>query len=78
MAKDCIDRTPTAAEKGTILKLNSNNTIALQRSWQNPIGLTEREDALNQLIDRERERERWRIKIVFLTELPPSFITTIS
>ncbi len=51
----------TAAERRTVLKLDSNNMIGSQRLWQNVVGLTERKNAYSQLIElKARKRERGR------------------
>ncbi len=45
------------AKRGTVLKFGSNKVIGSERSWQYLIGLTERVDALSQLIELKEGRK---------------------
>lgn len=71
-----IDLTPkwqlTAAEKGAVLKFDSSDMIGSQRLCQNLIGLTE---IVTPWVSFVSWKEREKIKIVFLIELPLSFIS---
>ncbi len=64
MEEGCINLTLkgqlTAAKRGTVLKFDGNEVIGSERCWQDLIGLTERVNALSQLIELEEGRRRER------------------